>query len=252
MEQFGDYAYYYNSFYKDKDYASEARDVNSLLIKYGKDIQDIIIFGCGTGSHDAELSHMGYQCHGIDISSTMIDEARKNSEALNLGVTYEVADIREYNSDKKYDAVISLFHVMSYQTSNDDIKKAFSSARAALSPGGLLVFDAWYGPGVLTDPPAVRIKEVEDGTNRLIRLCRPEIDDVTNTVDVNYEILVINNNDSSTKTINETHHMRYFFCPEVKEYLKQAGFEMLEVLDCNTLGKTSFDSWTSYFVAVAE
>lgn len=44
----------------------------------------------------------------------------------------------------------------------------------------------------------------------------------------------INKNDSSTKTINETHHMRYFFCPEVKEYLKQAGFEMLEVLDCNT------------------
>lgn len=44
MEQFGDYAYYYNSFYKDKDYASEARDVDSLLKKYGKDIKDIIVF----------------------------------------------------------------------------------------------------------------------------------------------------------------------------------------------------------------
>ncbi len=77
MEQFGDYAYYYNSFYKDKDYASEAREVDSLLKKYGNDIKDIIVFGCGTGSHDAELTNMGYQCHGIDISSTMIDEAQK-------------------------------------------------------------------------------------------------------------------------------------------------------------------------------
>lgn len=54
------------------------------------------------------------------------------------------------------------------------------------------------------------------------------------------------------KTINEAHHMRYFFCPEVKEYLKQAGFKLLEVLDCKTLEKTSFDSWTCYFIAVAE
>lgn len=45
----------------------------------------------------------------------------------------------------------------------------------------------------------IRIKEVEDGTNRLIRLCRPEIYDATITVDMHYEILVINNNDSSTK-----------------------------------------------------
>jgi hypothetical protein len=38
----------------------------------------------------------------------------------------------------------------------------------------------------------------------------------------------------------------------VKEYLKQAGFKPLEVLDCKTLEKTSFDSWTCYFIAVAE
>lgn len=37
----------------------------------------------------------------------------------------------------------------------------------------------------------IRIKEVEDGTNRLIRLCRPEIYDATITVDVHYEILLL-------------------------------------------------------------
>lgn len=62
MEIFQDYAYYYNSFYKDKDYNEEARQIDSLLKKYGANICKIINYGCGTGRHDIELSKMGYQC----------------------------------------------------------------------------------------------------------------------------------------------------------------------------------------------
>ena len=43
--------------------------------------------------------------------------------------------------------MISLFHVMSYQTDNNDILSAFQSARNALNIGGIFIFDVWYGPG---------------------------------------------------------------------------------------------------------
>ena len=39
--------------------------------------------------------------------------------------------------------------------------------------------------------------------------------------------------------------------PELEFYLKNAGFELVDNLDCMTLGKTGYDSWTSYFVAKA-
>ncbi|MCR5167652.1 MAG: class I SAM-dependent methyltransferase, partial [Oscillospiraceae bacterium] len=184
MEQFGDYAYYYNAFYKDKDYAKEASDVDTLLKKYGHDVKDVLVYGCGTGSHDAELVKLGYHLHGIDMSPQMIEEARKRAAAQNLVIDYDVADIRTYEPHRKYDAVVSLFHVMSYQTRNEDIKNALTSARKALNKGGILLFDCWYGPGVLTDPPAVRIKEVEDDDYRLIRLCKPELFDKRDAVDV--------------------------------------------------------------------
>lgn len=45
--------------------------------------------------------------------------------------------------------------------------------------------------------------------------------------------------------------MRYFFRPELEWILKNAGFELIENLDCKTLEETSFDSWTSYFIARA-
>ncbi len=251
MPQFVDYAYYYNAFYKDKDYAKEARDVDLILKEYGDNVKDILVFGCGTGNHDEEFINLGYRCHGIDMSSGMINEARKKAEAKHLDIEYEVADIRNYEPRRKYDAVISLFHVMSYQTGNDDIKSAFRSARAALSKGGLLLFDAWYGPGVLTEPPEVRIKEVEDANNRLVRLCRPVIYDKKNTVDVNYEILVLDNESKSVSSIKETHRMRYFFYPEMEEYLCEEGFKLIKNMDCGALGETSFSSWTCYFVAEA-
>ena len=251
MEQFSEYAYYYNSFYRDKDYAKEAKDIDYLLKKYGNSISNIISFGCGTGNHDVELSKLGYCCHGIDLSSSMIEVAIKNAKNENLNNTYEVADIRHYNAHDSYDAVISLFHVMSYQVDNDDIDNAIKSARKALVSGGMLLFDVWYGPGVLRDLPSVRIKEVEDDHNRMIRLCKPDIYENSNRVDVNYEILVIDKSSGIAKNINETHHMRYFFRPELEMILCQNGFKLIDTFDCKDLGNTSFESWTSYFLAKA-
>jgi SAM-dependent methyltransferase len=251
MEVFKDYAYYYNAFYKDKDYKAEAAHVDGLLKKYGDNIHKIINFGCGTGRHDIELAKLGYQCTGIDLSSLMIEIAEENVNAIGLGIPFSVADIRNYESSCKYDAVISLFHVMSYQNTNQDILSAFRSARSVLDKGGIFLFDVWYGPGVLTDKPCVRVKEIEDDKNRLIRIARPVLHDKENVVDVNYEVLVIDKKSGKTQVINEVHNMRYFFRPELEYFLKSTGFELIDNLDCNSLGATSYGSWTSYFIAKA-
>lgn len=166
-------------------------------------------------------------------------------------IDFSVADIRSYEPKEKYDAVISLFHVMSYQNSNQDIMAAFRTARRALNEGGIFLFDVWYGPGVLSDKPVVRVKEIEDEKNRLIRIARPIMHDKENVVDVCYEVLVIEKETGITKTIREVHNMRYFFRPELEVYLKEAGFELVDNIDCQTLGETSYESWTSYFIAVA-
>lgn len=253
MQTFQDYAYYYNSFYKDKDYKAEAQTIDHLLKKYNSQIRNIINFGCGTGKHDIELVKLGYQCKGIDMSPLMVQIARENAEANEHKIEFETADVRNYETEKKYDAVISLFHVMSYQNTNEDVLNAFRSARKSLSgkAEGYFLFDVWYGPGVLSDKPCVRVKEIEDEENKLIRIARPVMHDKENVVDVIYEVLIINKQSSKVQTINEVHSMRYFFRPEVEFLLSKAGFELLDNIDCQTLDTTGFDSWTSYFIAKA-
>lgn len=252
MEVFQDYAYYYNMFYGDKDYVEEASQINNLIQKYGrsKKVTSILNMGCGTGRHDFELAKFGYHMHGIDLSDGMIEVARASvCNTLNVP-SFEVADVRFYEPKQQYDAVIAMFHVMSYQNRNEDILNAFEVAAKALNRGDLFIFDTWYGPGVLLDLPAVRVKKVEDEDNSLIRYANPVMHAEENIVDVCYNVLIINKETSVSKEINEIHHMRYFFKPEIELMLNQTGFDLVACLDCNTLEKTDYNSWTAYFIAV--
>ncbi len=248
---FKDYAYYYNAFYQDKDYRKEARQVNMLLERYGEGISTLINFGCGTGKHDFELQKLGYRCEGIDASPLMVKLAKEHAGREEIDIEFSVADIRKFRTQKQYDGVISLFHVMSYQNTNQDVAAAFHSARLALGRGGLFLFDVWYGPGVLSDKPVVRVKEIEDDVNKLVRIARPVMHDRENIVDVCYEVFIIEKETGKIKTMNETHNMRYFFKPEIEMLLEEAEFELIDNLDCRTLGETDYNSWTAYFIARA-
>lgn len=248
MKVFEDYAYYYDMFYGDKNYAKEAREVSELLGGVEGE-PEMLIIGSGTGKHDFEFAKLGYNTHGIDISQQMIEQAEK--AAINQGVknvTFEVADARNYKARQKYDCAVSLFHVMSYQNKNADIIAVMKNCYEALRPGAKFVFDLWYGPGVLSDPPTYRLKQVDDNKNSFIRFAEPIIHPNENVVDVKYKVLVIDKQTSETRQIEEVHSMRYYFKPELEEYLRSVGFKLIKCVDCNTLDTPNFNSWTAYFV----
>lgn len=249
MEAFKDYAHYYNMFYKDKDYRKEAEDVKNLFDHYAANsIKNVLNIGCGTGKHDIALSKLGYFVHGIDLSKEMITIAQQDSKEA-VGLEFEVGDARVYRTQKKYDAVCSLFHVMSYQNKTEDVLQVMKSVYDALDSFGLFLFDVWYGPGVLTERPEVRMKQIEDEKYLIFRIASPVMHPNENVVDVCYDILVIEKATGCAKEIKEVHNMRYFFYPEMKHYLECSGFDLLECLDCTSLGSPDYQSWTTYFVA---
>lgn len=250
MNNFDEYAYYYNLFYKNKDYASEAKTVSSLIEKHtngSNKPKTLLNLGCGTGRHDVEFTKLGYQVKGIDLSKNMISEAKTNYNKY--GIDFAVGDVRTYRDSVKYDVCTSLFHVISYQNSNKDLSEAFTTAYEELQSGGLFVFDCWYGPGVLSEKPEVRIKHVEDDNNVVIRHAVPVMYPEKNIAEINYEVLIINKENRSVHSLKETHSMRYLFKPEIDFLLNDSGFELLDCIDCNTLEKTTFNSWTAYFIA---
>lgn len=221
---FADYARYYDLLYKDKDYAGEAAYIDGIISKYSHGAVQLLNLGCGTGKHDACLVDRGYQVTGVDLSPVMLEMARRRSVPGSL--EFFQGDVRTVNLSRQFDAVISLFHVMSYQTSDQDILSAFRTANRHLKPEGVFIFDFWHGEGVTQDPPAVRIKRLEDERWRFVRIAEPLLHAQKHVIDVNYQLIAMDKQSAAYTELKETHAMRYFFLPELQDCLVRAGFSL--------------------------
>lgn len=252
MTVFGSYSRYYNLLYRDKDYGGEARYVRSLIQRHHPQASTVLDLGCGTGRHAALLAGMGYKLTGVDRSEEMLSVARSqaftNDDASSVP-KFAQGDIRSVRLGTTFDVVISLFHVMCYQITNDDLRAAFATAREHLNPGGIFVFDCWYGPAVLTDRPATRIKRLEDEEILVTRLAEPVIHPNENVVDVNYQVFVRDKRQGRVDELSETHRMRYLFAPEVMLLLDAVNLKLTEISGFMTEQKPGFDTWNAVFVA---
>ena len=121
MGVFGDYARYYDLLYKDKDYQREVDYIENLINKYSKNkVKTILDIGCGTGNHDILFAKKDYEICGIDISEEMINIAKSRMHNLN-NISFFIGNSENFKLDKKFDVVVSLFHVMSYQIKNESL-----------------------------------------------------------------------------------------------------------------------------------
>ena len=246
MTVFADYSRYYNLLYADKDYAGEVGFIEGLIREYKPGAKSILDLGCGTGRHASFLADRNYRVHGVDMSEEMLLVASQVKRPD--GLTFSRGDVRSIRLGRKFDAVISLFHVMCYQTTNEDLKKAFLTAYEHLDKDGIFIFDCWYGPAVLTIKPSVRIKRLEDNKTLVTRISEPIMHPNENIVDVDYQVFIREKSNNKTTILQEKHKMRYLFKPEIEEMLTAVGFKLLSCEEWMSRKEPGFDSWSVYFV----
>lgn len=246
-EVFCDYARYYDLLYKEKDYAGEAAYIHALIQKFKPGAKTILDLGCGTGKHDLCLSNLGYGVTGVDLSETMLAQARKRT--VKNKPEFLHGDIRSADLGRKFDIIISLFHAISYQTTDNDALAAFRTANRHLKGGGLFLFDFWHGEGVLNDLPSARVKHLEDDVVRIVRTAEPVLYNERNMVSVNYRIMATDKKSGRLSELRETHEMRYFFLTELESFLSKSGFVIKSSSQWMS-GKELASAWYGLIVSV--
>lgn len=246
MAIFVDYSKYYDLLYRDKDYRSEVDYVDNLIKKYStREVKNLLDIGCGTGSHAAFFAKKEYELVGIDQSSEMNKAARKKKIS---GADFRIADARSFDLKRQFDTVLTLFHVLDYNLTDQDLNRAIKQVTKHLKPGGLFIFDCWYGPCVEAEPPRLRSKELEDEEAQIIRLAVPDFYPEKHQVDVNYEIVVLNKKTHGHSRIKETHKVRYFYQDEIEKVLGQHRIEILTAEEWLTGEKPSKKTFSVCFV----
>ena len=241
-ENFVQYSKYYDLLYGNKDYILEAKYISECIRRYSPSAISILEFGSGTGIHGLILKELGYDIYGLERSELMVDEAKRR------GFPCMLADISSYVLDRRFDVVISLFHVISYITENSSLEKVFKNASRSLQTGGLFIFDVWYTPAVYHQGAVNKIKKVENGETSVVRFAEPTICPNENVVEVKYYIIVKDKKSYKSIEFQEIHPMRHFSIPEIALLAKLSDFEVLKCEEFLSGNQPSLNSWGVNFI----
>ena len=235
---FTEYSKYYDLLYQDKDYKLESQYICETLRKLGCQNGSILELGSGTGKHGRIISAFDYTVYGIERSPEMIHEAEMTDR-----FSCQVGDICNIDLGVKFNAVVSLFHVVSYLTDNSSLNAVFNTARIHLDRGGLFLFDVWFSPAVYSTKPTVKVKRVQNSEFEIIRVSEPSIRINDNVVDVNFTLLINEKITSISKVVREVHSMRHFSIPELCFVAELHGFECVLTEEFLTRSIPSESTW---------
>lgn len=251
-----DYARAYDALYRTKNYPEE---VHFVLTKLRQIVSDaplrILDIGCGTGLHDVELASAGHTVKGVDMSTQMLECAKERRDTLTpclqSRLSFQTGDARDFRTGSTFDAVVSLFHVMSYMAGDGEFDAALATARMHLRRGGAFLFDFWFGPAVVADPPQSRERTVEVGGKRIRRMTTPHWDRAKDVVRIVFDVDETDLVTGRTTHSTEEHVMRYFFENGMRKSLTDRGFETIEVREWLTGFPPTTASFGVYALAKA-
>jgi SAM-dependent methyltransferase len=231
---------YYDLLYQDKDYGKEADYITNIITQYNPQTKDIIELGSGTGNYSSHLCNKGFRITGIEQSQHMHQISK--DKKIN-GFDPIIDDIAHFEIDKTFDVAVSLFHVISYLTDNEQLISCFKKVSTHLKANGIFIFDVWYTPAVYSVTPQPRVKKVENDLFEITRHADPVVDYQKNIVQVNYEMIIKNKETDEYELLKEAHIMRHFSTPEIELFASLSGLKVLGSEEFLSSRAPSSDTW---------
>lgn len=116
---------------------NEANGITRLLgLRPGAKILDL---PCGLGRHTLELTHLGFELTGVDITAEFIKQAAAQSNAN--AARWQQGDMRTFHEADSFDAVLNLYTSFGYFKDPQDDLATLKNFLRNLKPGGRLLID---------------------------------------------------------------------------------------------------------------
>jgi ubiquinone/menaquinone biosynthesis C-methylase UbiE len=131
------FAKYYDSIYKWKDYKAESEKIVALIKEFktsrGKEMLDV---ACGTGSHIQYLKRY-FNITGVDLDKDMLGIARKKFP----DVKFIRGDMRNFKLNKQFDVIVCLFSAIGHLRTYANLGKTIKNFAKHLKQGGVMIVE---------------------------------------------------------------------------------------------------------------
>jgi SAM-dependent methyltransferase len=126
---------YYDTIFRNFfDYEAEVISLDKIFKEWG--VKRVWVPGCGTGNHLIPLAKLGYQCVGTDISSKLLEQAKKKAKGLKVNFIED--DLRNTRlANQQFDGIVCLYVTYS-EGKEENFNKAIKSMHNNLKKEGLL------------------------------------------------------------------------------------------------------------------
>jgi len=108
--------------------------------KYG---QPVLELACGTGRITIPLAQKGIQITGLDVSESMLAQARRKASQKNVAVTWIRADCRDFQQNQKFRLIFIPANSITHLHDLESLETFFSCVRIHLADKGRFVIDVF-------------------------------------------------------------------------------------------------------------
>jgi SAM-dependent methyltransferase len=214
---FDESAQFYDAIYATfKDYPAEVAKVAELLRGIDPTFKSVLDVACGTGEHARWLADAGYRVDGLDLDASFIRIARNKHPAGH----FVEADMSDFDLPRRYDVVMCLFSSIGYLRTLDQVVRALRCFRKHVRPGGVVIVEPWFEPGVLDPQRTDRVSTEANGV-RITRTSRIEVEQGLSRLHFEYEIT----DSAGTRNTREVHELGVFSRAELLDAFRLGGLE---------------------------
>lgn len=211
-------ARFYDLIYSWKDYAGESERLHELIQKENPGARSLLDVACGTGMHLVNLKK-DYEAEGLDLNPELLAIAKDRHPEI----TFHSGDMTDFDIGARYDVVTCLFSSIGYVETAERLNRSVLAMARHLAPGGVLIVEPWFTPGVW-EAGTTHALLVEEDELKIARVNKsdPAVDGVS-VLEMHYLI----GTPQEVSYFTETHRLGLFTVDEYIEAFSRAGLAVV-------------------------
>ncbi|MCE7794181.1 class I SAM-dependent methyltransferase [Salipaludibacillus sp. CUR1] len=194
----------------------------SRHLKEGGNVVDV---ACGTGTFTLMMAEHGFNMAGADLSQDMLTVAEDKVRQSSQNIPLYLQDMCELSGFTELDGVTLFCDGINYLNKEEDVKKTFRKIALALKPGGVFLFDA-HSPYKMEHIFDNQLYGENEESLSYMWFCEPENEPLSVRHSLTF---FMKNKEGTYERLDEEHYQRTFLPREYLNWLKEAGFDHIEI-----------------------